>query len=252
MNPNLAKYLIALADDELICGHRLSEWTGHAPILEEDIAFANLALDEIGHARLWLELSAVQGEEDVEKAPDKQVFFRKAEQFRNLQMLELPNRDWAFSMLRQYLFDSLESVRLGNLKNSSENTLAEIANKIAIEETYHLRHSQAWMKRLALGTEESAMRSQRALDALWPYTKQLGVEIEGEAELVGEGITFSSADIENQWREQVEPFLGDDCELKIPDISDTPILTRSVHTEHLENLLRDMQEVARIEPEGTW
>ena len=106
MKSALAEYLLALADDELIVGHRLSEWTGHAPILEEDIAFANLALDEIGHARLWLQLAANQLGEDPEMFPDRQVFHRPAHEFRNLPITELPNGDWAFSMLRQYLFDS--------------------------------------------------------------------------------------------------------------------------------------------------
>src|SRR3972149_8426617 len=105
----LADYLIALADDELILGHRDSEWTGHAPILEEDIAFANIALDEIGHARLWYELAADLIGEDKNTFPDKKVFFRPAQEFSCLQFVELPKGDWAFSMLRQYLFDAFEA-----------------------------------------------------------------------------------------------------------------------------------------------
>ncbi|MCL4257815.1 MAG: phenylacetate-CoA oxygenase subunit PaaC [Anaerolineales bacterium] len=151
----LSGYLIALADDELILGHRDSEWTGHAPILEEDIAFANLALDEIGHAKLWYELAADLLGEDKTTYPDKLVYFREPAQFRNMQLVELPKGDWAFSTLRQYLFDAFEALRLEALSQSSYTPLAEIAARIRTEELYHLRHSQAWVPRLGLGTQDS-------------------------------------------------------------------------------------------------
>ena len=154
-NPH-AEYLIALADDELILGHRDSEWCGHAPILEEDIAFANIALDEIGHARLWLELAAKELGEDPGTYPDKQTFFRAPGDYRSLPLADLPNGDWAFSMLRQYLFDSFEILRLETLKGSQHKGITELAVKIHTEELYHLRHTKAWVLRLAQGTEESA------------------------------------------------------------------------------------------------
>src|SRR5215471_16608308 len=142
--PALPTYLLALADDELLLGHRDSEWTGHAPILEEDIAFANLAQDEIGHAALWYGLLRNLDGSD----PDRLIFFREPGAFRNAQLVELPKGDWAFSMLRQYLFDAAESVRLPLLAVSTHRPLAEAAAKIRPEELYHLRHTQAWIQRL--------------------------------------------------------------------------------------------------------
>lgn len=250
MGKALADYLQALADDELVLGHRNSEWCGHAPILEEDIAFANLALDEIGHARLWLELAAKELGEEPARYPDRQVFFRPAAEFRNLQMLELPNGDWAFSMLRQYLFDSFESKRLDALKNSSYKGVAEVAARVRNEEIYHLRHTQAWVKRLAMGTEESQRRSQAALDALWPYSEQMALPMPGEDELVGDGIAPESSGIFLDWRAEVAEFLQQSG-LRLPD-TESGFVDRSQHSEHLEALLAEMQEVARLDVKAGW
>lgn len=252
MNRALADYTLALADDELITGHRLSEWTGHAPILEEDIAFANLALDEIGHARLWFEVASKAIGEDPETYPDQQAFFRAPKDFRNLQITELPNGDWAFCMLRQYLFDTLEMVRLDKLKSSSEVSIKEVAAKIAVEEIYHLRHTQAWMKRLALGTEESTRRTQAALNELWPHTAQFAVPLPGEEELVEQGAVPNAVDLHAAWLSQAGEFLSLICELVLPDISANEAPDRSEHTPRLTDLLSEMQEVARHEPEGRW
>jgi len=250
MKQALAAYSLALADDELIAGHRLSEWTGHAPILEEDIAFANIALDEIGHSRLWFELAAKTLGEDVDTFPDRQAFFREAKEFRNLQILELPNGDWAFSMLRQYLFDSYELARLEALKNSP--TFTENATKIGIEEIYHLRHTEAWMKRLALGTEESKRRTQSALDDLWSYTTQFGDPLPGEKELLPGRQVPLSTEVFEAWQIRVIDFLGTQCQLDLKANENEPSMSRGVHTKHLDLLLEEMQEVARFEPEGRW
>ena len=142
--------LLAMADDELILGHRNSEWTGHAPILEEDIAFANIAIDEMGHARLWYELYGQR----IGSAVDDLVFFRDPPDFRNVRLVELPRGDWAFSMLRQYLFDAFELARAEALLQSSYRPLAEMAAKIRQEERYHYRHSESWVRRMGLGTAE--------------------------------------------------------------------------------------------------
>ena len=252
MNNSLADYALALADDELITGHRLSEWTGHAPILEEDIAFANLALDEIGHARAWLELAAKALAEDPDIFPDVQVFQRPAKEFRNLQITELPNGDWAFSMLRQYLFDSFENIRLASLKTSSKKEIADLAGKIAVEEIYHLRHTQAWMKRLALGTDESARRTQAALDALWPYLAQFADPLPGENDLVDKNIIEPSEKIFDQWLILQTEFLSSQCQLNLPSLNISLSDSRGVHTEHLVSLVDEMQEVARFDLEGSW
>jgi len=247
----LSGYLIALADDELILGHRDSEWTGHAPILEEDIAFANLALDEIGHARLRYELAADLLGEDKKTFPDQQVYLRPAPGFRCLQFVELPKGDWAFSMLRQYLFDAFEAHRLDGIVKSAHKPLADISAKIRTEELYHLRHTRAWVPRLGLGTEESNRRMQAALDELWPYAQALGAPLPGEIELLQAGIVPGSSSLFDIWAEEVMKFLTD-ANLKVPAADNAVMVDRRVHSEYFGVLIQDLQEVARTEPEATW
>ena len=240
--PELSAQLLALADDELILGHRDSEWTGHAPILEEDIAFANIAQDEIGHAILWLgALHALDGQE-----PDHLVFFRGPGEYRNAQIVELPKGDWAFSMLRQYLFDAAEAVRLPLLAASRHRPLAEAAAKIRTEEIYHLRHTQAWIQRLALGTDESHRRVQAALDQIWPFALQLFVPLPGEAGLAAEGTLPEPKLVRQAWLEAVVPFLAEGG-LLVAEASPPAATSREAHTPHLADLLADMQSVARLE-----
>lgn len=246
----LADYVQALADDELILGHRDSEWCGHAPILEEDIAFANIALDEIGHARLWLELSSELRGQDPATYPDQQVFFRSAPDYRCLPLVELPNGDWAFSMLRQYLFDAFEFHRLTALKASPHPRLAEVSTKILTEEIYHLRHTQAWVTRLGLGTDESQARMQAALDALWPFAQGLAAALPGEADLMQDRIVPPTGTIYAAWLGDVKTFLKQ-ANLVIADEA-LGSGGRTEHSEHLVPLLEDMQTVARWEPEGSW
>lgn len=237
----------ALADDEMILAHRNSEWAGHGPILEEDIAFANIALDEMGHASIWYGLlQALTGDD-----PDRMVFFRDPADYRNVQMVELPKGDWAFSMLRQYLFDAAEMVQLGHLAQSAYRPLAEAAAKIRTEEIYHLRHTGQWVKRLGLGTEESQGRLQRALDELWPYAQQLFVPLPGEERLVEAGIVVAAAALHEQWRQAVTSHL-EEAGLRLLAGDRPPTASRSQHTEHLPALLAEMQAVARLDPEASW
>lgn len=247
----LAQKLLAMADDELILAHRNSEWCGHAPILEEDIAFANIAQDELGHAGLWYGLlRALEGSD-----PDRLVFFREASEYRNVRMVELPNGDWAFSMLRQYLFDCYETVLLERLVQSNLPPLAQAAAKAQREEIYHLRHTQTWVQRLGLGTEESRRRMQEALDTLWPQTLQLFVPLPDEERLVQADIVAPPKQLKEQWRETVVPFL-ESSGLSLggqPDGSNNGgALSRDRHTEHLPPLLEELQSVARLDPEAAW
>jgi ring-1,2-phenylacetyl-CoA epoxidase subunit PaaC len=246
----LSEYLLGLADDELILGHRNSEWCGHAPILEEDIAFANLALDEIGHAGLWYGLVAELEGQDPQSYPDRLVYFREAAGFRCIQMVELPKGDWAFSMLRQYLFDALEMARLNYLADSGYRPLGEIAAKIRKEEIYHKRHTQAWVRRLGLGTEQSQNRLQNALDQLWPYTRQPFLPISQEQALVEAGFVPELQKVQSLWEDDVIPFLKE-CNLAI---TETPRfeLKRDEHSPHLKTMLIEMQSLARSEPEADW
>jgi ring-1,2-phenylacetyl-CoA epoxidase subunit PaaC len=246
----LKAYILAAGDDELILGHRNSEWCGFAPILEEDIAFANIALDEIGHAGLWYGLYSELAGEDKEEYPDQLVYFRSLNEYRNIQMVELPKGDFAFSMLRQYLFDMLEMVRLAKLSESRYSPLAEIAQKIRKEEIYHARHSKAWVRRLGLGTEESSHRLQVALDALWPFTLQPFLPVAGEDLLVESGSVPDSKEVKTAWEAEVIPFLRE-CELVVPEAPQME-MERTQHTPHLKVLLTEMQMLARAEPDAKW
>ena len=247
----LASYLIAMGDDELILGHRDSEWTGHAPILEEDIAFANVALDEIGHARLWYELAADLMGADRARYPDQQVYFRPAADFRCLQLVELPKGDWAFSMVRQYLFDAFKQHRLTGLLGSKHQPLADVAARIRTEELYHLRHTRAWVPRLGLGTEESCARMQAALDELWPYSQALGAPLPGELELLEAGLVPGSSSLFDLWSEEVTQFLKE-AGLQVPPANNDVQADRAVHSEYFPALIADLQEVAQLDPEAQW
>ena len=236
-----------MADDELILAHRNSEWTGHAPILEEDIAFSNIAQDELGHAGIFYHLLTDLTGED----PDQLVFFRETADFRNVQMVELPKGDWAFSMVRQYLFDAFEMVRATELLNSSYQPLAEAIAKIRQEELYHYRHTSQWVRRLGLGTEESHGRTQAALNALWPYAYQLFALADGENELVTAGIVPDPQELRNRWEVVVIPHLKD-AGLAIPIVESLPGYDLRQHSEHLSALLAELQSVARSDPEAVW
>jgi ring-1,2-phenylacetyl-CoA epoxidase subunit PaaC len=254
MNKNiqslLAYKVLTIADDELILGHRVSEWCGHAPILEEDIAFANIALDELGHAILWYQLHSALVGENPETYPDQLVYFREPFEFRCAQFVALPKGDWAFSMLRQYLFDVLENVWLSHYSQSNYQPLAETAAKIRREEIYHLRHTSAWVKRLGLGTEESNRRMQNALDELWPYTGQLFDPTPGEETLVDAGWVVDAKTVYSDWQAQVIPFL-EAAKLAIPP-SKMRTLNRELPSQHLVNILAELQQVARLDPQAQW
>ena len=244
----LAERLLAMADDELILAHRNSEWTGHAPILEEDIAFANIAQDELGHAMLWYgQLAELTGDD-----PDRLVFFRQPAGFRNVQMVELPRGDWAFSILRQYLFDVYETEMLDELSSSSYRPLAEAAAKVRPEELYHRRHSSNWVHRLGLGTEESNSRLHRALEMLWPKTAQLFKAPDGGGQLVSDGLMPDLGQLRVRWATEVKPFLTA-AELSLPaDVEPEQAPARTSHSGHLAPLLADMQEVARLDERALW
>lgn len=242
----LADRVLALADDELILAHRNSEWTGHAPILEEDIALANIAQDELGHATLWFGVR----EKLTGDKPDRLAFFRDASDFRNVQLVALPRGDWALTMLRQFLFDAYEQALLPALAKSGYPALAAAARKMIPEEMYHWRHTTTWARRLGLGTAESNGRLQAALKTLWPYTAQLWVPMTGDESLAAAGLWPEMAPLHEKWTAVVEPFL-DEVELTLPESAPVTV-DRSVRGEHLAPLLAEMQSVARSDPEAAW
>lgn len=253
LKTGLSDYLLAIADDELLIGQRNAEWCGHAPILEEDIAFANLALDEIGHAATYYAIYAVLNGEDADQYPDELVYFRQPGAFRNSHMVELPNGDWAFSMLRQYLFDAWEKVHLEALTESSFAPLSEVSRKLQVEEYYHFRHSSAWIKRLGLGTEESNRRCQSALDQLWPLANNLIASLPQYRPAIEAGLIPETSQRRQGWTKRVAPFL-EESGLAIPTndgvMEDLP--GREQHSQHLIPLLSEMQSVARLEPGAMW
>lgn len=244
----ILEFLTAMADDELLIGHRDSEWTGHAPILEEDIAFSNLAQDEIGHALAWYTLA----EELGAPAPDRNAFFRDAHGFLNATLVELPRGDWAFTVVRQYLFDAAEQIRYAGLAHSVYRPIANAVAQLRREELYHIMHSRGWVQRLGDATQESHRRMQSALDALWPHALALFEPASGESVLVASNVKPAEEALRDQWLAQVQPVL-EGATLAIPRGVQAAIGGRQKrHTEHLAALLAEMQEVARLEPEATW
>lgn len=237
--------LLSLADDELILGHRDSEWTGHAPILEEDIAFSNIAQDEMGHALVWY---TILHEQLDQPHPDRLAFWRSAHEFRNATFVELPKGDWAVTVVRQYLFDVYEQVRNAALAQCSYQPIVDAVNKISREEVYHLMHSKGWVLRLGDATEESHRRMQAALDQLWPHALGLFEPIEHDEDLSARLNSVKSA-----WLDVVTPALIR-ATLVIPQNA-TPVFggRRGQHTSHLTDLLSEMQKVARTEaPDAVW
>ena len=252
--PNaLFEYLQRLGDDRLILGHRVSEWCGHAPILEEDIALANVALDLLGQATILLRMAGEA--EGRGRDEDALAYFREAVEFRNCQLVELPKGDFAFTIARQFLFDVYDVVLLDALTKSTNAELAAIAAKSLKEARYHVRHSGDWMLKLGDGTDESRRRVQAALDALWRVSSELFAADEVDAELAATGIVPDLAALKPQWESFVREVL-DRATLTTPN--DVPRLPRArggrdgAHTEHLGHLLAEMQIVARSHPGATW
>jgi len=244
------EYLLRLGDDRLVLGHRLSEWCGHGPILEEDIALSNLALDLIGHASMLLKLAGqVEGEGRDE---DALAYWRDEHQFRNLQLCELPNGDFGFTILRQFLFDAWSVQLLEALSRSSHTDLAAIAAKALKESRYHLRHSGSWVERLGDGTGESHDRMQAALDELWPWTGELDYQDQVDQALRADGIAPDLAPLRAPWEALTREVLTR-ATLTIPGTP--PRMTGGRfgrHTEHLGHLLAEMQIVARSHPGAKW
>lgn len=247
---DLFQYLLRLGDDRLVLGHRLSEWCGHAPILEEDIALANIALDLIGQASLYLHLA---GEIEAKgRNEDALAYFREAIEFRNLQLVELPKGDFAFTIVRQFLFDVFSFHQLEQLQKAGNAELAGIAAKGYKEVRYQLRHSSEWVLRLGDGTEESHSRAQKALDDLWRFTPEMFESDEIEQRLVAQATAADSKALESRWSAMVSDVLTR-ATLKIPD---QPRIMlggrRGRHSEHLGHMLSEMQIVARSHPGAEW
>src|SRR5215813_6034587 len=193
----LVLYTLRRADDALILGHRLSEWCGHAPALEEDMALANIGLDLLGQARaLYSYAARVEGQGNDE---DKFAYLRDVRQYRNLLLMEQPNGDFARTMVRQFFYSAFADSYWRAMMKSSDPTLAAIAAKSEKESAYHLRHSSEWIIRLGDGTEESQARAQSAIDHLWAFTGEMFAVDDSERGLIDAGIAIDPATLRDRW-----------------------------------------------------
>ncbi len=249
-HPALLPYTLSLADDALVLGHRLSQWSSLGPTLEEDIALSNLALDLIGQARLFYTLAgSIEGKGRTE---DDLAFFRTAQEFRNILLVELPNVDFADTMVRQLLYAAMLQPYFEAMSAISEPRLAEIAAKAVKEMRYHLRHASEWVIRLGDGTDESHRRTTAALDRLWPFTDELFEMDDGERQLVTVALAPSRAALRPRWEATIAHVLSE-AGLEAPQGRTMLSGGRSGHhTEHLASMLADMQSLARAHPGATW
>ncbi len=242
--------LYKMADDQLILGHRNSEWTGFGPLLEEDIAFSSMAQDKIGHSLALYTLLEQLGE----KEPDTVAFTRNASQFHNCVLVELPNGEYDFSLIRHFLFDTAEAIRFELLKDSSYEALAQLARKVRGELRYHTLHANTWIKQLGSATEESISRLQRSLEFAMPYALGIFEKSIHEQELINAGIFAGEDALKTKWISKVEEIIGQ-TNLHLPDWKLlTPVTGGRIgkHSDHLQPLLDEMSEVFRIDPSAEW
>lgn len=246
----LKDLMYKIADDQLIIGHRNSEWTGVGPLLEEDIAFSSMAQDKVGQSWAIYKLLEDLGETE----PDINAFTRNAEQFHNSQLVELPNQDYDFSLMRHVLFDYAESIRFEMLALSSYEPLAQLAQKIKGEIKYHVMHGRSFVRKLGTSTEEAIIRLQKALDYSLPYALGVFEPSKYEDEMKQAFIFEGEKILEERWKEQIETILKG-TELKLPNWNDIePIYggRYGIHTDHLQPLLDEMTEVFNVDPTAEW
>jgi len=246
----LYNFVLHLGDNALILGHRLSEWCGHGPVLEQDIAMTNIALDLIGQARLYFDYAARL--EGAGRTEDDLAYRRDVLDFKNLLLVEMPNGDFAQTMARQFYFDTWHHLALQQLSKSTDQALREIAQKALKEVTYHQRWSSEWMVRLGDGTAESRERMQRAIDDLWMYTGEMFEQTEAERSLLSEGILFDAASLREPWLAKVRETLAEATLDQPQDEWMQQGGKEGYHTEYLGYILAEMQFLPRAYPDATW
>ena len=254
------EYLLHLADNALVLGQRNAEWCGHGPILEEDLAQANMSLDLVGQARMLYDLVARRAADG--STEDTYAYFRDAGQFRNYTLLELPHhgplvgqargeRDYATTITRNFLYGALMAPLWRQLTAARDADLAAIAAKSLKEASYHLRHARDWLVKLGDGTEESHQRMQASLEHLWPYTCEFWSR--GEVETMAEDLGVNMRELQADWTALVEDGLAE-ATLVAPAAVDGYVTQgkQGIHSEHLSYLLTEMQGLARAHPGATW
>src|SRR6201995_1160738 len=246
----LVLYTLRRADDALILGHRLSEWCGHAPMVEEDMALANMGLDLLGQAReLYAYAAKVEGRDNDE---DTFAYLRDVRQYRNLLLVEQPNGDFARTMVRQFFYAAFADRYWRAMMRSGDTTLAAVAAKSEKETAYHVRHCSEWIIRLGDGTDESHRRAQAAVDDLWAYTGEMFEVDDSERGLIDAGIAVDPAALRPRWLELVSAVLNE-ATLTLPKSDWMQQGGRSGrHSEHLGHLLSELQSLQRTFPGATW
>ncbi|MGY8661852.1 1,2-phenylacetyl-CoA epoxidase subunit PaaC [Bradyrhizobium sp. UFLA05-109] len=246
----LVLYTLRRADDALILGHRLSEWCGHTPMLEEDMALSNIALDLIGQARELYTYAAKV--EDQGNDEDKLAYLRDVRQYRNLLLVEQPNGDFAQTLVRQFFYSAFADLYWRAMMNSRDTTLAAIAAKSEKESAYHLRHSSEWIIRLGDGTEESHSRAQAAIDHFWAFTGEMFAVDDDERGLIDAGIAIDPATLRDPWLKILSNVLSE-ATLMLPQNDWMQQGGRAGrHSEHLGHLLSELQSMQRTFPGLTW
>jgi len=249
-NAALIELFYKMADDQLIYGHRNSEWTGIGPTLEEDISFSSIAQDKIGHAYNLYQMLEELGEGD----PDAIAFNRKETAFKCCHLVEYPAESYDFSLIRHFLFDHAEFLRAEALVNSSYEPLANLSKKLKGEIKYHVFHADTLIKQLGNGSEESHARLQSSLDKAFPLALALFEEGEYEEALQTKDIFEGEQALKEKWLEQIQPALKN-AALKLPNANASkPALggRKGYHTEHLNPLLTEMTEVFQLDPDAEW
>lgn len=250
MQDHLYNFLLHLGDNALVLGHRLSEWCGHGPILEQDMAMTNIALDLVGQSRNIFQLAAkMKGDEATE---DTLAYLRDAIGYKNTLLVEQKNGDFGKTVMRQFLHDAFNHARYHRLLKSNNKDLTAIAEKSIKEITYHLKWSSEWVIRLGDGTEESNRRINESLVDLWPYTGEMFKPVDYEQACYEMGIYPEIDSIEEEWDEEVKNIF-DEAGLVVPEkawMHDGG--KRGVHSEHLGYILADMQFLQRAYPGQEW
>ena len=246
----LYQYVLALGDDALILGQRLSQWAYKGPFLEEDIALSNISLDMFGRANLLLEYAAsIKGNNAT---ADELAFKRNEREFSNHILCEQPNGNFADTMGRQFFLDAFYKLFLQKLTKSKDEQLSAIAQKSIKETTYHLRHSSKWIIRLGDGTVESHAKVQSAIDNLWMFTNELFEMNEIDNEMLEQKIGVDCSKLKIEWDKIINEILSE-ATLNRPEDANMPTGGRQgIHTEHLGHLLSDMQYLQRAYPDATW
>lgn len=246
----LINFCLRLADNNMILAQRLAEWSSRGPILEEDLALSNMALDLFGQAESMYEYASSLT--DHTRSADDLAFLRSEREYYNNLLVEQPNGDFAFTMMKQFLFSSFAKHLYDALSNSNDTTLQGLTAKALKEMKYHIRHSSEWLIRLGNGTEESKRRSQFALNELWRFKDDMFEMNQTDEELIITGISVNLKDIADKWNFTITEILND-ANLEIPET--TQVVKggcNGLHTEHLGHLLCEMQYLQRVHPGASW